>query len=248
MFLALLVLLQMQNASAQEETRERIVIIDSGARTSSMAKYADKLCLNGHTSYVGLIDIDLSGHGTNLLGIVAPSVDKNTQCITIVKSWQEALTEKEETAAFLKALVYVSQLQNVGFVNISITGSDPQEGELEALKTLTLVGAKVVVAAGNNSKDLGKICNIFPACYPVKKNFYVVASVPSAYSNYGGPVNAEENGNKVCADGICLTGSSQATAVHTSKLIAAKNNKKVPNEKKKSKCFIDFSNNSRTCE
>jgi hypothetical protein len=58
---------------------------------------------------------------------------------------------------------------------------------------MTDSGTKIFVAAGNSTRDLSRDCSVFPACYPIKKNFFVVGGNDSTghrawYSDFGGPV------------------------------------------------------------
>ena len=87
--------------------------------------------------------------------------------------------------------------------------------------------SKVIVAAGNESKDLSKDCSTYPACYRFNTpNFYVASNcidkknkVLHTTSNYGGPVTDCEEGINVTAGNITMTGTSQAAALRTKRLL-----------------------------
>ncbi len=80
-------------------------------------------------------------------------------------------------------------------INISAGGKYYSQGEEALLRRAIRKGIIVVVASGNHEKDLGKECDIYPACYNIRhKNFHVVAS-HNKLSNYGGPVTDVRNGN-----------------------------------------------------
>lgn len=94
--------------------------------------------------------------------------------------------------------------------------------EREIIQKALNAGIYIVVAAGNENSNLEERCNYFPACHDYR--LIVVGNLkdkktrhPS--SNYGNVVNHWEIGVNQEALGIKLTGTSQAAAVTTGRII-----------------------------
>ena len=101
--------------------------------------------------------------------------------------------------------------------------------EKAAVKRFLDHSGKIIAAAGNEHASLELAENAyFPALYD--KRIIVVGNntkdgVRSNSSNYGEPVTRWEVGEDVEAYGIVMTGTSQATAVATGKIISESDNK-----------------------
>lgn len=202
------------------ETRIKIAVIDSGIILTEATKKV--MCKVGHRDYVGDGIEDKHGHGTNIAGIISNGIDTKKFCLVIFKYFSlnvENNNLDSEIAAFEEAIN-----QEVKFINLSGGGIDPSSRETDVVKRALAKGIKIVVAAGNDGRDLGKSCQYYPACIPdTTGNLFPVGNckdgkyVPS--SNYGGPVKQCENGMNVMGFGLKMSGTSQSTAVFTNKLI-----------------------------
>lgn len=195
-----------------KETRKVIAVIDTGMpSTPSIKKY---LCTDGHRDFTGIGIRDVHGHGTNIVGLIIKGMNPKTHCIVILKFYHD------QTVNNVSA--YSSYLWKLkpSMINMSLAGPEFNPLEYSVLKALTQAGTVVVVAAGNDRQDLSIDCNTYPACYKLgSKNFHVVGAPDLAASNYNGPVTDLDRGLYQCALNVCFSGSSQATANVTAKLL-----------------------------
>jgi hypothetical protein len=152
------------------ETRTRIAVIDTGIRINEMSK--PFLCKDGHKDFTEYGILDANGHGYNIAGLIARGMNNKTHCITVIKFYNK---DKENTRVGIEdsltsAYNYVLKL-NPKYINLSISGEEFSQFELNFIKEMLRRGAIITVAAGNNNKDLSKRCVYFPACYNLKHNF-----------------------------------------------------------------------------
>jgi subtilisin family serine protease len=218
-----LIALFMSVASAAE-TRQRVIVLDSGVPMYPHIR--EYMCEDGHKDYTdsGIEDVD--GHGTNVAGIIATWMDKKKQCLVILK-WYH--TKKHHINRFTDVYADIEALRPA-YLNLSLNGPARYIEEHAALRRLVQAGTIIVVAAGNDGKNLTKECDAYPACYPMdgfRDKYYVVANhngvsyAPS--SNRYGPVNAYMNGNNVRVGNISMSGTSQSAALWTGELIRRAN-------------------------
>lgn len=211
-FLILLSLLISFNSNAKQI---RIVIIDSGIPSfKTDAKFCEK-------GLYDLTDTDIKdriGHGSNILGIISEGLNKADidYCIYYIKIYNE----KSSDTPFLTHLlsyIYVYYLNGVDIVNYSSSGSTEVLPEDALIKGLIGKGIKFIAAAGNENRDLDKACNAWPACIPGVISVGNLNKNGSRHnnSNYGKIVSKWNIGTGVCANNICMTGTSQATAIET---------------------------------
>ena len=102
-------------------------------------------------------------------------------------------------------------------MNISAGGPISDFNERAIIYTMLDNGITIVAAAGNTKINLDKNCNYFPACYD--ERIHVIGTSNRYYSNYGKIVDVYLNGTEQTAYGITLSGTSQAAAIYTGKLI-----------------------------
>lgn len=195
----------------------RIAVIDSGLGGAEIQPY---LCEDGNVDLTGEGIRDVNGHGSNIAAIIANHMNPETHCIMLIKWWHDKHTHVN---SLFSAVDHAIE-SNASYINMSLEGYVPDKQEEASIKYALRHGITVVVAAGNEGSDLGTVCDVYPACYRiVHPNFYVVANFINGHryssTNYGGPVNAFENGVDVDAGGHVMTGTSQATAIFTNKLI-----------------------------
>jgi subtilisin family serine protease len=210
-----------------KETRKRVVVIDTGYNKTNLSNLPiNTFCENGLKDVTGTGPQDSIGHGTNVIGLIAKNIDTKKYCIISIK-WYD--TKFKITLNVLvtriRAAIKLAEQQQPFLINLSSSGSNYDSIEQMVINRLSFKGVKIVVSAGNDGADLSKGCSVYPACYNANKiNFYVVGSV-DRYNNFlitsnrFGPVNYYENGFNQCSEGICMTGTSQAAAIRSNKLI-----------------------------
>lgn len=199
-----------------------IAVIDSGVPTN-LSHF--RIC--SFEDFTGKGDSDALGHGTNVANLILnelKDIPPEYYCFDFLKVFD--VESVDSLAASVAAMKRVLEL-DVQFVNYSGGGDDISESEKSTLKTLLASrNTKVFVAAGNNGMNLSKKCNYYPACYNLEfynENLVVVGNGKNndrhaKTSNYGlNIVNIWEDGNNKCGGGICLSGTSQATAIATGK-------------------------------
>ena len=219
----------------------RIAVLDTGFGYQNKGHEA-KLCKEGHrdfsieglTSYnyntLDPIPLDFNGHGTNVAGIIDEYASKAhvNYCIVVLKYYSDNQSGWANLLATVAAINYANVL-GVDFINYSAGGAITNYEEGVAVKEFINRGGKFVAAAGNDHLDLDRPGNSY---YPAMedKRVIVVGSnniygVRSKYSNYGSVVKRWELGESVEAYGITLTGTSQATAVATGRMVSEIRNK-----------------------
>ena len=217
--LALLMFAHLGLAKVSQDPRIKIAILDTGI--SITKKLKPFLCKGKHLTFFKNDSpfVDENGHGTNIAGIIADYMNPKTHCILSVKVFKGIYRVSSRINLLLK--------QNVQFINLSMAGTQWINLEHQFLKRAIAQGIKVSVAAGNRDNktrkpaNLSLKCKIYPACYPLNpKYFHVVASNTGEYSNFGGPAKWLEDGSEKGEP--ALSGSSQATAVHTGKWMIEK--------------------------
>lgn len=208
------------SAGQKLDPRTRIAIFDTGIMLNKETR--PWLCSTGNFDATGTGLEDREGHGTNVAGLITKYLDITKYCLVIIKYYHlpdkqtnrpEGITYADAWNALLKS--------DAKYVNISISGDGYSLQEYKAIKTLVSRGVKVVVSAGNHKMNFNYYpCTIYPACYKMySPNFYVVGAKNALFSNYNGPVKYYENGIDQRGFGVLRTGSSQATANFTNKLI-----------------------------
>lgn len=212
-------------SSRDVETRTVIAVIDTGVNLEKLPKYLhDRLCKGElHKSMVDDISVftDNNGHGTNIVGLIAKEIDPTTHCIVMIKFFDSWSSGKTIASRVVDGIKYAVEIK-ASFLNLSLSGDLPNDKEEEAIKLALSHDINISVAAGNNHRSLDSECNIYPACYNLlsNKNYHVVGSSTGIYSNTGLVVRYHEDGTKVGKP--VMSGTSQATAVHTGKWASGK--------------------------
>ena len=212
----------------------KIAVVDSGFGWNERGHGA-KLCKYGHKDFssdhqlTGSFDtkdpvpLDTMGHGTNIVGIIDDQLKKTNlnYCIVVIKYYSVNQSGEMNLNASIKAFQYAVNL-NVDYINYSGGGDNFSVEESNVVKKYLDKGGRLIAAAGNDGRDL-TLGSYYPAMYD--KRIIVVGNrtadgVRSVLSNYGSPVNRWEVGENVKAYGITLTGTSQATAAATGKIVS----------------------------
>lgn len=209
-----------------------VAVIDSGFTFSSETKNV-RLCDEGHMDFSGMnqfdsrytktpvpIDSEKTLHGTNIAGLIQDFGGYANFCMVILKYYNPKATGQQNLDASVAAVKYATNIK-ADYINYSGGGQLSDEAENAAIKAYLDQGGKVVAAAGNESENT----DIAPF-YPAMSDPRIVSvgstdmtgnRLPS--SNYGPKVKHWEVGHKMKAFGIRLTGTSQAAAITTGKII-----------------------------
>ena len=202
----------------------RIAVIDTGLDLHD-PRFQDVLCSSGHKDYTSSSIADTDGHGTHVTGLIKKYAGKESvgkYCLVIYKFYKVEFTGERLMSNMLQAMSEAKQESKI--INISAGGPEYDIIEYNIIKHSKDV--TYVVAAGNESYNLKKD-KYYPASYNLT-NMIVVGSMGrngyrASTSNYGLPGMEWETGEKVWStfpvgEGV-LSGTSQATAIHTGKLI-----------------------------
>lgn len=216
----------------------KIAVIDTGFGYEQRGREA-KLCVGGHQDFSGVgilynvngttVPADTLGHGTNIVGIIESFAKKAhiNYCIVILKYYRNDGFGSGNLKATIEALKVANQL-GVKYINYSGSGADPSDEERAEIIKFLNNGGTFVAAAGNDSHLLGKESTYYPAMYDPR--IVVVGSTDKngahlSSSNYGPLVNRWEVGMGVIGYGLSMSGTSQATAVATGKIVAKDTNR-----------------------
>lgn len=164
---------------------------------------------------------DSEGHGTHVASIIR-SVAPNASIVPI-KYYSESITGEEQYKNLILSIYYAIE-RKVQIINISAGGDGFDENERNALIKAEEAGILIVVAAGNEHKDLNiKGNSYFPCSYALSRmicvgaeneNFTDIAS----FSNFGeGVVSLYAPGEYILGTlsggkKARMSGSSMATA------------------------------------
>lgn len=189
------------------------------------------------------VPLDKHGHGTNIVGVIEKYAGDANYCIVVLKYFDP---NHNNSLASARAFQYAMNLK-VQIINYSGGGTEKSDAEKALVKKFIDNGGKIIAAAGNEKSDIDeKKSYYYPALSDPrvvvvgnatkfdqqsydeskdenkeKKQVYVdgVLSFVSPVSNWGFRVNYWEYGENVSGHGITMTGTSQATAIHTGKFI-----------------------------
>ena len=206
----------------------KIAVLDSGYTKGTLA-FEPPICRTYNaTDDKTINDMNESKHGTNVLGLIDSTIRKNSKitdyCFYIIKVFGTTYATSVNFTNGLKELI---RLGGVDIINISGGGIDGSETEQALINELIAGGAVIIAAAGNDNIDLDKSCQFFPACYKNNEGFIVSVGNGKSYkerynsSNYG-KINVHQwiDGSNKCVimkkdKSICLSGTSQSTAIYT---------------------------------
>jgi subtilisin family serine protease len=215
----------------------KVAVIDTGLDESLLNK--DYLCKTGHKDFTGTSLVDRSGHGTHISGLIDQNVKdmfiengetvpnilaKKVNYCQIILKFYDPLSH-ENIGPTIQSLRYAIELK-VDYINYSAGGNSFSMEEKKLIKKALDLGIKVIVAAGNDGLDLS-VYSYYPANHDSR--LVVVGNMKNARehnisSNYGPNVKVWEIGTNRVSFGLNggmsrMTGTSQATAIHTGKMI-----------------------------
>lgn len=211
-----------------------VAIIDTGFGFRGLGKEAH-LCKFGHKNFSSSQDetmeygtqdpipLDRHGHGTNVAGIIDDYGQRTGTnfCMVILKYYNPAYEGKNNLDNSIAAIRYAKNI-NADFINYSGGGPDKSDDEAEAVKEFIDNGGIFVAAAGNEYSNIDK--NPYYPAMADLRTFIIGGTYPNGeymkMSNYGESITIWEVGSNVTGFGLTMSGTSQATAVATGKLVA----------------------------
>lgn len=231
-------LILLLSSSCHAEPRQcfkqvRIAIIDTGLDIND-PRFKDHLCPTGHKNFVKGVDLyDTNDHGTHIAGLIKEYAGKARYCMLIYKYYERSSEDLNANREILALQEAVKNGANV--VNISGGGSEFSEDEYIIMRDHPEI--TFVVAAGNDHRNIDIPGNeYFPASYFLP-NIVVVENISdngnlSKSSNWSSRA-VKEHGENVLSTIPCrqeidgklhctsyMTGTSQATAIASGKLLA----------------------------
>lgn len=231
------------NAQAKPDARKKIIVIDT--KISEKQLNEPYMCKNGSLSLMPGVKSyqtekesqeapQIYRHGENVVGLIGNQINIKKYCIFHLAFYFQENAEKNIQNYFV-GLYMANYLTNVEAINLSISDStndlkNYSKVENEQIEKLTKKGVHVIVAIGNFHQDLkANNCGAFPACLKLKistpKNMHVVGSSTCHHQMFNDLCFS--NTSKVLdvsyEDGVevgspKMSGTSQATAIHTGKM------------------------------
>ncbi len=213
-----------------DETILRISIVDTGLDLDD-PRFRNFICPDGNKDFTGEGIEDRNAHGSSIAGLIKQYAGNyaSRYCIEVLKFWTPQASCKVNTRREVAAIKY-AVAHGARIVNISAGGPAFDQEEYEAIRDAART--VFVVAAGNEGQDIDLPGNeYYPASYDLPNIVRVGAlnkaeSARAKFSNYGRNVQAWEVGEDVMStfpNGHtgAMSGSSQATAIRTGKMIRA---------------------------
>lgn len=214
-------------ACIAQAKQTKVMIVDTGYDFKSKWQSYDspklKLCKSGHKDFTGTGIHDNNGHGTHIAGLIGKYADNSNYCVVIVKFFDEKSSKNANTT--IDSFKYAIE-QNVDIINYSAGGKQFMYEECEIVKKALDKGIIIVAAAGNNGSDLN-LKKYYPAmCDP---RVLKISNLDSSKRTIAETSNYSDDTILVSGTDLISTtpndtlsiksGTSQATAVYTGKLI-----------------------------
>lgn len=215
------------STSALAQTR--VAVIDTGLDLDD-PRFKSHLCSTGHRDFTNSTLNDAEGHGTHIVGLIQEYAKDADYCLLIYKFYQEdSGNTKREVLAIKEAIK-----NHANVINFSGGGPGFNDEEYEIIKHNPKI--IFIVAAGNEGVSLAGSTKdyYYPASYGLSyglSNIIAVGNlsednVRNPTSNYSERLVWEIGTNVVSTlpeDHIgIMTGTSQATAIHTGKFLRPK--------------------------
>lgn len=223
MWKQLLVLIAI-STSALAQTR--VAVIDTGLDLDD-PRFKSHLCSTGHQDFTNSTLNDTDGHGTHIAGLIQEYAKDADYCLIIYKFYQEDSGNVKREILAIKAAIN----NRADIINFSGGGPKFEDEEYNLIKRHPKI--KFVVAAGNEGVSLDgyTIDYYYPASYGLSyglSNIIAVGNLDAnkrthPTSNYSTQLVWEigTNVQSTLPNGKMgiMTGTSQATAIHTGKLL-----------------------------
>lgn len=202
-----------------------VAVIDTGL-DKNIKGYENGICKMGHKDFTGTGLHDIHGHGTNISGLIHKYAEGRKYCQVILKFWDPNANNYPSNLSLRRMIMAIRHAVaiNVDFINISGGGTGFSAAEMVEINRALAKGITVVTVAGNEKCNLNKHkCNFYPAMYD--KRIVVVGNgitegSRAPTSNWGSVVDFWIDGtDKKGEYGKKMTGTSQAAAIQTGKLV-----------------------------
>ncbi len=208
--LAIIILVLGTLGYSQEQTKIpinkpiRVAIIDTGKSFLEDTNLCGSIDLVGHS----FNHVDINGHGTNVSSLIRDNAGDVNYCELPIRYDHIKKPMATSNTAFRLAITFP-----VDIINYSGGGTGIDSEECRTIKLALDRGIKVVAAAGNNGNNLAE-----EPYYPAScdERVIVVGCSNLESSNYG-KVDFTYKCKQVGSPP--MSGTSQATAIHTGKLI-----------------------------
>lgn len=166
------------------------------------------------------VPVDVHGHGTNVAGIINYYASKTNKrfCLVILKIY--SFRDHASQISFSIAAIRYALAIRADIINYSGGGYSLDKEEEKAVKEYIANGGLFVAAAGNENRNIDNI-PYYPASYA---DTIVVGNLNSDFSrtkssNYGKRVTRWEYGNNIKSFEFLFSGTSQAAAAASGKLV-----------------------------
>ena len=229
----------------------RIAIVDTGLGFRGFGLNT-KVCQEGHRDFStdqeydkkfhtkDKVPLDSHGHGTNIAGVIEhyANITNGNYCLIIIKYYSTKNFQSSKIdynsvneRASVRALRYLNDIKP-DVINYSGGGAGYDTAEGSQVRKYLDNGGIFVAAIGNDRRnlDVNTGYTYYPAMYD--KRIITVGSIDSNgsrsyFSNYGQIVKKWEIGSNVQGNHLIYSGTSQATAVETGKIVGQLENKCV---------------------
>lgn len=194
-------------------------VIDSGVDTDHelLAGRIEETNVNLSTTGEPNSCEDDYGHGTHVAGIIADNTLSNVK----IRPYKVLNNQGKCSTIIISVAIDMAVADGVDVINLSLAAEGNNKVLQESVDAATESGINVVVAAGNDSKDLSEN-EVAPACI---ESAITVSSVNdegylSKYSNYNGTIDIAAPGEDVKSSYLnntyrLLSGTSMAAPVVT---------------------------------
>jgi subtilisin family serine protease len=201
----------------------KVIVLDSGySAVDPLTSYIRQSYDFTETSH-----FDTDGHGTHILSLISDngSISKKHLELISIKIFNNS---SSGLLPYLNALKKTIEIKP-DIVNLSYVHEGSDELEEFFLNQISQKGTKIVVAAGNGSRNLDKN-PVYPCSYHIP-NLICVGNKSEGHlqsdSNFGKAVHSWENGDNQVGQNIdgslqILSGTSQSAAIFTRKLIKSR--------------------------
>lgn len=189
----------------------KVAVIDSGFNTAYIKQV--NVCKDGliNTTF-GTPSDDVSdklGHGTSVLGTIVKNNKNKDVCFYIIKT---DFSVPSYLLALLKAVESDAKI-----IHISAGGYTPLKIEEYLVKRHLNKTRFFVAAAGNDSLDLNKNCNYYPAC--LDSRVFMISNKKLYSNKHKDAIIMDKDGEGVEVFGIHKHGTSQSAAYFTAFLL-----------------------------